>query len=132
MDKCKNPNDDKAKAESITDAEWQVAKILWKKSPQTAAEIIDTLKDRTAWNPKTIHTLIGRLVKKKIIAAQPGMSPYSYYPLMTESDCEHEKTRSFIDRIYDGSFSLMVAKFVKDEKLSPEEIEELKDILNQR
>jgi BlaI family penicillinase repressor len=81
---------------------------------------------------KTIHTLIRRLVKKQVIAAQPGVAPYSYYPLVTENAYIREKTRSFIDRVYDGSFSLMVARFVKDEKLSSKEIEELKKILDQK
>ena len=119
-------------AERISDAEWQVVRALWQKSPLTAAEIIELLKDSTQWNPKTIHTLIGRLAKKGIIEAQKGITPYTYCPLVTESECAREKTRSLVDHIYNGSFSLMVSRFVKDEKLSPEEIEKLRDILDSK
>lgn len=124
-------NNKNSLVENITDAEWQVIKILWKKSPLTASEIIHELKDQTKWNPKTIHTLIGRLAKKGFIASREGITPYSYEPCISESECIHQKTRSFINRIYNGSFNLLVARFVKDEKLSPEEIEELKTILDE-
>lgn len=116
--------------ESISNAEWRVAKVIWDNSPLTAAEIIEKLKEITEWNPKTIHTLIKRLAKKEMIAAQKGVTPYTYYPLVTELECAREKTLSLIDRIYNGSFSLMVSHFIKDEKLSPEEIKKLKQILD--
>lgn len=120
----------KEKVESISDSEWLVAKILWERSPQTSAEIIDELKQSTVWSPKTIHTLIRRLAQKKIIAAVEGVTPYRYYPLLSEAECEREKTRSFVERIYNGSFNSMVSRFVKEKMLSKAEIEELKDILN--
>lgn len=116
--------------ESISNAEWQVAKVLWQSAPLTAAEIIEKLKGNTDWNPKTIHTLIGRLSKKGIIKAQEGITPYSYYPLISEAECGIVKTQSLVNRIYNGSFSLMVSHFLKDEKLPPEEIEKLKKLIN--
>ena len=78
---------------SISDAEWQVARVLWKSSPLTAAEIIERLKGSTDWSPKTIHTLIHRLANKGSIASQPGVTPYTYRPLITEAECAREKTR---------------------------------------
>jgi BlaI family transcriptional regulator, penicillinase repressor len=125
-----NDTEKSEKVESISDAEWQVAKVLWQKSPQTAAEIIDALRPTTDWNPKTIHTLIRRLVQKNVIAAKEGVTPYTYCTLLSEAECTLQKTRSFIDKIYNGSFNLMVARFVKEENLSSEEIAELKKILN--
>lgn len=130
MPKTQGNKNNNAVVENISDAEWQVARVLWEHSPLTAAEIIERLKDSTEWNPKTIHTLIGRLSKKRIIMAIKDVTPYTYIPLVTESECEIEKTRSFVDRIYNGSFSLMVSHFIKNEKLSPEEIQELKSILD--
>jgi BlaI family transcriptional regulator, penicillinase repressor len=130
-----DPSNQKKRAaavENISDAEWHVAKVLWQNSPLTAAEIIEKLKDSTEWNPKTIHTLISRLAKKEIIKAQAGVTPYTYYPLVTESECAREKTRSLVDRVYNGSFSLMVSHFVKDETLSPVEIKKLKEILDKQ
>lgn len=116
----------------ISDAELEVIRTLWEEAPLTAAEIIRKLKDRTVWNPKTIHTLIKRLEAKGFIEAEAGVTPYNYRPLISQEEYAHKKARFLIDRIYNGSFSLMVSHFVQDEKLSPEEIERLKKILDQQ
>lgn len=51
----------------ISDAEWRVMQVIWDKSPITANEVVDKLKNNTHWKPKTIKTLIRRLVEKKAL-----------------------------------------------------------------
>lgn len=125
MAKTENP------ADLITDAEWQVAKVLWRSSPLTAAQIAGELKEGTGWSPKTVQTLIGRLVKKKIVAASGGPAPRSYRPLLSEEECQREKAGRFVDRIFGGSFGLLVERFVEDKKLTREEIDSLRKILDE-
>lgn len=116
----------------ISDSEWEVMKVLWKKSPLTASEIIEILKEYTSWNPKTIHTLISRLVNKNAIKVKKDAPFYLYCPNVSENDCKKEETRSFIKKVYDGSIHLLISNFIKDEKLSKQEIEELKHILDEK
>jgi BlaI family penicillinase repressor len=117
----------------ISDAEWEIMKIIWKKSPLTSSEIIKELKPISKWKPKTIHTLISRLVEKKALRAEKGISPfYLYYPLVNQEECRKIETKSFLKKVYGGSFSLLVANFTKEQKLTPQEIEELKRILEER
>lgn len=49
----------------ISEAELEIMKVLWSNSPQTANEIIEELEDAMDWKPKTIRTLINRLVQRK-------------------------------------------------------------------
>ncbi|MCT4563916.1 MAG: BlaI/MecI/CopY family transcriptional regulator [Maledivibacter sp.] len=114
----------------ISDSEWQVMKVLWKKSPLTAAEIIDKLQPETKWNRKTIHTLISRLVKKQVLGIQK-QNPYIYYPLIEEKLCMKEETKSFLEKVYDGSLQLLMANFLRNEKLSKQEIQSLKKLLDE-
>ncbi|MGI6706793.1 MAG: BlaI/MecI/CopY family transcriptional regulator [Clostridia bacterium] len=118
-----------SKLPKISDAEWKVMKVLWKKSPLTAGEIVDALKPHTSWSPKTIHTLISRLVSKKAVAVNKSTPLHQYSPLVSEEECTLKETESFLKKVYDGSLHLLVAKFIKEEKLSPEELEELKKML---
>jgi len=120
------------KLPKISDAEWQVMRVLWEKSPLTSTEIIDFLRDSTAWSPKTIHTLISRLVKKKVIGVNKDSSLYRYFPLVTREECRKEETRSFIQKVYDGSMHLFLKSFIKYEKLTQEEIEELRQLLDEK
>jgi BlaI family transcriptional regulator, penicillinase repressor len=52
-------------AMKISEAEWRVCQVLWQRSPQTANEIVASLADKTTWNPRTVKTMLNRLVKKK-------------------------------------------------------------------
>lgn len=117
---------------NISDAEWQVMKVLWGKSPLTSTEIIDSLRSKTTWSPKTIHTLISRLVKKEAVGVKKGSSFNEYFPLVTEQECRRVETKSFVQKVYNGSMQLLLKNFIKDEKLSEEEIDELRRILDKK
>ena len=120
------------KIPKISDSEWEVMKVLWKKSPLTSSEIIGILKEYSSWNPKSIHTLISRLVDKDAIRVKKDESFYLYSPNVSEEECRRVETKSFIKKVYDGSIHLLISSFVKDEKLSGKEIEELKQILDKK
>ncbi len=116
----------------ISDAEWQVMKVLWAESPITANEIVAQLSGGTSWKPKTIRTLINRLVTKKAIAFDKQGRQYLYYPLLAEEVCVRAETQSFLGRIRSSTLKPMLAAFLEDENLSKEEIEELKTILEKK
>jgi Predicted transcriptional regulator len=116
----------------ISDSEWQVMKVLWQESPRTASLIIENLKPNTSWSPKTIQTLIARLVKKGALGVNKESSLNQYYPLVLQEDCMREETNSFLQRVYGGSLQLLLSNFVKNENLSKKEIEELKKLLDEK
>ena len=120
------------KVPKISEAEWQVMKLLWKQSPMTANDIVETLSKETSWKRETIRTLINRLVRKKALDFKKQSRQYLYFPLVDESECVMEETRSFLDRVHGGSIEPMLAAFVESEKLSHEEIARLKQILDGR
>lgn len=116
----------------ISDAEWEVMKVLWAKSPQTASDVIQALSNKNDWSPKTIRTLITRLVQKKAIDFAPNSKPYTYSPLVAEEECTRAETKSLLKRLYGGALKPMLVNFLKEETLSKEDIEELKRILDER
>jgi len=118
------------KTPGISEAEWQVMKVLWKKSPLTANEIVHVLTKQTQWKRETIRTLINRLVKKNALSFKKQSRQYLYSPLLNESECIMEETQSFLDRVHGGSIEPMLAAFVQYEKLSPAKIARLKRILD--
>jgi BlaI family transcriptional regulator, penicillinase repressor len=113
----------------IADSEWRVMKVCWKQSPKSAKEIIETLKEEIDWTPKTIKTLLNRLVKKGALGYEKNGRSYLYSPLINEKKCKREETRTFINRVFDGALKPMLAAFLEDGKLTPEELDELRAIL---
>ena len=114
----------------ISAAEWRIMKLLWRESPQAAKQMINTLSDSVDWSPKTIKTLLNRLVNKKVLGFNIKGRIYEYYPLFKEEDCLKIERYSFLSRVYNGALKPMLIAFLEDNKLSREEIEELKKILD--
>ena len=121
------------KAPNISEAEWNVMKIVWQASePLTAAVIIERLRGSKSWNPKTVRTLISRLVQKQALGCNKDSKEYLYFPLVGEDECIQAESRSFLNRIFGGSLKPMMVHFLENEKLSPEEIQEIKALLREK
>jgi BlaI family penicillinase repressor len=120
----------KNKLPKIADSEWRIMKLLWQKAPQTANQIIDRLKNKVDWNPRTIKTLLNRLVNKGALNFESKGRSYLYFPVVKESECKHEAARSFINRVFDGALKPMLTAFLESEKLSKKDLDELRQILD--
>ena len=107
-------------------------KVVWEESPLNASQIISSLKSETSWSPKTVHSLISRLIKKSVLGVDKLSSPHQFYSLVSKEDCIKEETGSFIQKVYDGSYYHMVANFISNEKMSDNEIEYLRKILDEK
>ncbi|HPD00323.1 MAG TPA: BlaI/MecI/CopY family transcriptional regulator [Acetivibrio sp.] len=121
------------KAESqITESELEVMKILWEFGKATSSQIIEKLTETTEWKPKTIQTLITRLVTKGAVGAEKiNSKSFIYYPIVSEEQYKSYANKSFLQKLYNGSVNLMLASFVKDQKLSKKDLEFLKQLLDE-
>jgi len=120
------------KLPKISDSEWLVMRLLWKTSPLTANKIVEELAGNTKWKPKTIKTLVSRLMKKGAVKFEKEGRLYRYYPAVSKDECVRMERRSFVRRVYGGINRPMLASFLEDAKLSAEDISELKKILEQK
>lgn len=117
---------------SISEAEWEVMKVLWTNGPQTANQVIAAIQKQTDWKPKTIRTLLDRLTKKSVVGVDKEQKVYSFFPLYSEDECKRAEVQSFIKRIYGGTVKPMLIQFIEEERLTKEELDELKSILDQK
>lgn len=113
----------------ISTAESQVMKALWTKSPLTAEEIITALPDDQDWADATVKTLLNRLLKKEAIAAEREGRRFLYRPLVAQGDYVHAESQGLLDRLFDGKLAPLVAHFSQREKLSDEDVAELRRLL---
>ena len=116
----------------ISDAEWEVMKVLWKKAPCTAQTVIDALTGPQDWTAATVKTLLNRLVKKGAVRFEKDGRAYVYSAAITEAEGRHVETTSFIDRVFDGALSPLLAHFTqRGRKLSAEDIAALEKLLRE-
>jgi BlaI family penicillinase repressor len=107
-------------------------KVLWERSPQTANEVAEALDSQTDWKPKTVKTLLSRLVQKKALGFEQAGKAYRYRPLVSEEACARVRRRTLLQRVYDGALTPMLAAFIEDEDLTPEDIAELRRLLDRK
>ena len=116
----------------ISEAEYEVMKVVWKYAPVNTNEITEKLLKTTVWSPKTIQTLIKRLVNKGALSYEKQGRIFVYTPLVLEREYVGQESRSFLKRFYDGNITTMLSAYITDEKLSKEEIEQLRSILEKK
>ena len=115
----------------ITDAELEIMRILWKRSPLTAPEVVKRVKEVTSWERTTITTMLSRLVKKEALAQDGEPRSYCYRPLIAERDYAAIECGTLLEKFFGGEPGNLLEYFIKHEKLSEEDIAHLKSLLNE-
>lgn len=115
----------------ISEAEFEVMKIVWKSAPISTNEITERLVKTTSWSPKTIQTLIKRLVTKGVLTYEKQSRMFVYTPLVNESEYLDQKSSSFLERYYNGHITDMLSAFIDNDRLSETEIDHLRTLLSE-
>ncbi len=116
----------------ISEAEYEVMKIVWKYAPINTNEITEKLLKTTAWSPKTIQTLIKRLVTKGALSYEKQGRIFVYTPLVRENEYIGQESRSFLKRFYGGDITAMLSAYIENDALSEAEFEQLRSLLSTR
>jgi len=119
-------------APRISDAEWEVMKIVWKRRRCDARQVIDDLASSESWTPATVKTLLNRLLTKELLRFEKEGKAYFYSATVSEKACRAVETETFLQRVFDGALSPMLAHFVQSRKLRPEEVAELEKLLRKK
>lgn len=114
----------------ISEAEFEVMKIVWKYAPISTNEITEKLLQTTNWSPKTIQTLIKRLVTKGALTYEKQSRVFIYTPLVKKSEYISQKSNSFLDRYYNGEITAMLSAYIENDRLSETEINTLRSLLS--
>lgn len=116
----------------ISDAEWRVMRVVWQLRMATAGEVIEALASETDWNHRTVRTLLRRLVEKGALTAEQDGNRHVYRPNVPQEQCVCEETRSFLDKVFDGDAAGLLIHFVQNEAISSDQIDQLRNLLDQK
>lgn len=120
------------KLPQITEAEFEIMKIVWKYTPISTNEITEKLIQTTQWSSKTIQTLIKRLVTKGALSYEKQSRVFVYTPLVKEDEYIGQESTSFLKRFYNGNITAMLSSYIENGKLSDTEIDELRSLLSKK
>lgn len=114
---------------NLSDGEWKLMNLLWEQAPCTITELTRDLQEDTGWSKHTIITMLNRLENKRAVRHEEGERAKQFYPAVPREDAALQETKGFLNRVYEGSLSLMVDAMASSKTLSRQEIEELYEIL---
>lgn len=120
------------KLPQISEAEYEVMKIIWENAPISTNDVIEKLTPISKWSPKTIQTMLLRLVKKEALSYEKNSRVFVYTPLIQQSEYLDFENKSFLNRFYNGELNSMVLSFLENDKLTDTDIAELRKILSKR
>ena len=116
---------------TLTHSEWNVLDCLWDRSPMTVMELVAALRERVGWAKSTTITTLRRMEDKGLVRVEVQGRAKHYFPAVEREKAARQETRSFLDRVYQGSVGLMVSSMAREKALTKEEIEELYAILKE-
>ncbi len=112
------------------DSELKVMDLLWQKGELTAKQIADELKQTIGWNKNTSYTVVKKLIDKGAIRrTDPG---FHCTALVGQESARQSALAEFVDKFYHGSIGLLFASLLTQEKLSPEEVEQLRNMIEKK
>ena len=115
----------------LTASEWNVLSCLWEDSPRTVMQLVADLGDRVGWAKSTTITTLRRMEEKELVRVEHAGKGKLYAPAVEREQAVIAETRSFLDRVYQGSVGLMMSAMAQRRELSAGEVAELRAILDQ-
>lgn len=119
-----------SKLPQISEAEFEVMKVIWEYAPISTNEVTEKLTQTTNWSPKTIQTMLKRLVTKKVLTYEKKSRVFVYTPLVQKTEYIRQKSNSFLNRYYNGNIVSMLTSYLENDKLSKTEIDTLRHLLS--
>lgn len=113
----------------ISNAELEVLKVLWDQAPLPAKTVVERVQQHQDWHEKTIKTLLNRLTTKGALQYEKDGRAYLYSPAIPQESYRHKASTSFVNRLFQGRVSPLVAGFAKHNDLQQDDIDELKKLI---
>lgn len=109
-----------------------IMQVLWKKNRATAREITDGLNELEPVAHSTVQTLLRGLEDKGAVAHEANGRTFVFFPLVEETKYQKNVTNDLLQRVFGGNVADLVAHLLKNEKVSPGELKEIRRLIDQR
>ena len=119
------------KSSQQTPVELQILGILWENGPQTARQVFERLSELKDTAYSTTVKMLSVMLEKKLVARDDDAQPQIYRAARSRARTQKGMLRDLVNRAYDGSVMSLVMQALSVHRATPEELEEMRQILNQ-
>lgn len=116
----------------ISDAEWQVMKIIWMQGEQTSTDLIKVLEKRFSWSKSTIQTLLARLVEKECLTREKQGKSFIYSALLTQEDSKKLLVQDIKDKLCSRRIKLLLVDLIEECDFTLADLEGLEEVISKK
>ena len=116
----------------ISDAEWQVMKIIWMQGEQTSTDLIKVLEKRFNWSKSTIQTLLARLVEKECLTREKQGKSFIYSALLTQEDSKKLLVQDIKDKLCSRRMKQLLADLIEECDFTLADLEGLEEVISKK
>lgn len=116
----------------ISDAEWQVMKIIWMQGEQTSTDLIKVLEKRFSWSKSTIQTLLARLIEKECLTREKQGKSFVYSALLTLDDSRDLMVQDIKDKLCSRRIKLLLADLIEECDFTLADLNLLQQVLEEK
>ncbi|ETD95452.1 uracil phosphoribosyltransferase [Streptococcus pseudopneumoniae 1321] len=116
----------------ISDAEWQVMKIIWMQGEQTSTDLIRVLAERFEWSKSTIQTLLARLVEKECLTRKKEGKSFVYSALLTLDQSRDLLVQDIKDKVCSRRIKNLLADLITECDFTQADLEDLEAVISEK
>ena len=116
----------------ISDAEWQVMKIIWMQGEQTSSDLIRVLAERFDWSKSTIQTLLARLVEKECLTRKKVGKSFVYSALLTLDQSRDLLVQDIKDKVCSRRIKNLLADLIVECDFTLADLEDLEAVISEK
>ena len=116
----------------ISDAEWQVMKIIWMQGEQTSTDLIRVLAERFDWSKSTVQTLLARLVEKECLTRKKEGKSFVYSALLTLDQSRDLLVQDIKDKVCSRRMKNLLADLIVECDFTLADLEDLEAVISEK
>ena len=116
----------------ISDAEWQVMKIIWMQGEQTSSDLIRVLAERFDWSKSTIQTLLARLVEKECLTRKKEGKSFVYSALLTLDQSRDLLIKDIKDKVCSRRIKNLLVDLIMECDFTLADLENLEAVISEK
>jgi BlaI family transcriptional regulator, penicillinase repressor len=116
----------------LTEGEWAVMHVVWEHEPCAAGTVQETLQDSRNWAYSTVKTTMDRMVAKGLLETRTIRNLTLFSSRVSRADAQRGELRQLLSRAFGGALTPLIHFLIEEEKLTPQEIAELRRLVNRR
>lgn len=132
MAKASGKDDPAEKPAGLTDAEWAIMNVVWEHEPCAAGTVQEALEKSRNWAYSTVKTTMDRMVVKGLLSTKAIRNLTLFSSQVSRAEAQRGELRRLLKRAFDGALTPLIQFLVEDEKLSAEEVAELRKMIKKR